>query len=48
MLAIVRYLVVRGPVNRIVPLSRNAAKERKIGGWTFTKAKNKRGKRWRQ
>jgi hypothetical protein len=31
-LAIVPYLLVRGPVNRIVRLSRNTAQERKIGG----------------
>jgi hypothetical protein len=31
-LAIVPYLLVRGPVNRIALLSRNTAKKRKIGG----------------
>jgi hypothetical protein len=31
-LAIVPYLLVRGPVNRIVRLLRNTATERKIGG----------------
>ncbi len=31
-LAIVPYLLVRGPVNRIARLSRNTAKEQKTGG----------------